>query len=140
MELEKMELFEFRRIALLLHRRNKRYFHAVEVAKTNELYNDAIEAAAESKDPELAEGLLRHFCELKRADCFAATLYLCYDLLPQHVAMELAWLHGMTDAAMPFLIQAAQDLNERVSTLEKTVNEAKKQVQEPALLQRRPPR
>ena len=68
--------------------------------------------------------------QLKRADCFAACLYLCFDLVPQHVAMELAWLHGMTDAAMPFLIQSAQSLNERVATLERTVNEAKKQAAE----------
>jgi clathrin heavy chain len=129
-QLEKMELFEFRRIALLLHRRNKRYFHAIEVAKQNELFTDAIEAAAESGDADLAEGLLRTFCEQKRADCFAACLYLCYDLVPQHVAMELAWLHGMTDAAMPFLIQSSQSLNERVATLERTVNEAKKQAAE----------
>jgi clathrin heavy chain len=129
-QLEKMELFEFRRIALLLHRRNKRYFHAIEVAKANELYSDAIEAAAESGDADLASKLLQFFCEQKRSDCFAACLYLCYDLVPQHVALELSWLHGMTDAAMPFLIQAAQDLNERVAHLEKTVSEAKKQVQE----------
>jgi clathrin heavy chain len=129
-KLEKMEMFEFRRIALLLHRRNKRYFHAIEVAKNNELFSDAIEAAAESRDTELVEKLLRHFCANKRADCFSACLYQCYDLVPQHVAMELAWVNGMTDAAMPFLIQAAQEMNERVAHLEKTVNEAKKQVQE----------
>ncbi|PWU91330.1 putative clathrin heavy chain [Trypanosoma cruzi] len=32
-ELEKMELFEFRKIALFLHRRNKRFTHAVAVAE-----------------------------------------------------------------------------------------------------------
>jgi clathrin heavy chain len=128
--LETMELFEFRRIALMLHRRNKRYFHAVEVAKQNDLYTDAIEAASESKDTQLVESLLLHFCELKRADCFSACLYLCYDFVQPHVVLELAWLHDMQDAAMPFVIQSTQELHERVAGLQKTMGEAKKQAQE----------
>ena len=129
-QLEKMPLFEFRRIALLLHRRNKRYFHAIETAKKNELWGDAIEAAAESGEAELVRNLLEFFCKEKRADCFAATLYMCYDFVPNHVGMELSWMYGMQDAAMPFLIQSSLELHERVASLEKTMTEAKKQVQE----------
>jgi clathrin heavy chain len=131
--LEKLELFEFRKIALLLHRRNKRFGHAVEVAKANNLFQEAIDAAAESRDAELAEKLLRWFVvDKKRADCLAACLYVCYDLVPQHVVLELAWQYGMLDAAMPYLVQSSQELTERVSAIEKAMQDAQKHAKEAA--------
>lgn len=132
-QLEQLELFEFRKIALALHRRNKRFSHAVEVAKNNDLFGEATESAAESHDPELAQSLLTWFvAEKKRPDCFVTCLYQCYDLIPPHFAMELGWRHGMMDAVMPFMIQSMSEMGERVASLERAMSDAQKQAKEAA--------
>lgn len=40
-----------------------------------------------------------------KKECFAACLYTCYDLIRADVAVELAWMHGMMDFAVPYLMQ-----------------------------------
>lgn len=131
--LEQLPLFEFRKIALTLHRRNKRFSHAIEVAKANNLFSEAIESAAESKDHELAEKLLVWFvAEKKRPDCFIACLYQCYDLVTPAFAMELGWRYGMMNAVMPFMIQSMTEMQERISSLEKAMSDAQKQAKEQA--------
>ena len=40
-----------------------------------------METVAASKDPAVAEDLLKFFVEEKRPDCFAACLFNCYDLI-----------------------------------------------------------
>lgn len=125
-QLEKLAPFEFRRIALALHRRNKRYFHAIEVAKANALYSEAIESAAEGRDKELVKNLAVWFCERRQPDCLAALLYGCYDLVDNYNVMEWAWLYGMDEAVKPYLIQHAQETQERLATLERGHQEAQK--------------
>ena len=66
------------------------------------MYKDAIDTAAESRDGELVEDLLRFFVSVKDKACFAATLYTTYDLVKPDVAIELAWRNGYTDFAMPY--------------------------------------
>ena len=82
------------------------------------MFKDAMIIAAESRDAELAESLLKWFIELKRHECFSAALYTCYDLLRPDVVMELSWKHGMNDFAMPFFIQTMREMTERVDKLE----------------------
>lgn len=53
--------------------------------------------AAESRDAELAEKLLHSFLEEGKRECFAASLFTCYDLLPPDVVLELAWRHNLVD-------------------------------------------
>eukprot|EP00796_Vickermania_ingenoplastis_P005063 gene5063-3650_t len=120
--LEKMERMEFRKIALLLHRRNKRFAHAIKVAKENELFDTAIETAAESKDGELVEQLLEFFVR-DYPDCFGACLYACYDLVTPANVMQKAWMNGRTDIAMPFMIQVMQDYQEKVDRMEHFIME-----------------
>lgn len=103
--LETHELLEFRRIAAYLYKKNLKWRKAVELAKQDKLYKDAMETAAQSTDPELAEQLLRFFVAEGENQCFAAMLYACYDLIKPDVAMELAWMNGLTQLAMPFMIQ-----------------------------------
>ena len=67
------------------------------------MYKDAIDTAAESKDIELVEELLRFFVSVKDKSCFAATLHTAYDLVKPDVAIELAWRNGYTDFAMPYV-------------------------------------
>ena len=68
-----------------------------------------METASESRDAELAEELLQYFIEIDRKDCFAAALYICYDMLRPDVVLELAWRHNLQDFSMPFLIQLMRE-------------------------------
>ena len=116
--LEKHELVSMRRIASYLYKNNNRWEQAVSICKKDFLFKDSMIIAAESRDAELAESLLKWFIELKRHECFSAALYTCYDLLRPDVVMELSWKHGMNDFAMPFFIQTMREMTERVDKLE----------------------
>lgn len=65
--------------------------------------------ACDSRNTEIAEGLIAWFLEIDRSDCFAACLYSCYDLLRPDVILELAWRHNLMDFAMPYLIQVLRE-------------------------------
>jgi len=127
-KIEKSELLEFRRISALLYKQNKRWKQSVELSKQDKVYKDAIDTASASADPELVRELLDFF--LTSADggadgeCFAATLFTCYDLVDADVVMELAWRNKLTDFAMPYMIQHTRDLNARVCALESKLTTA----------------
>nr|CAG4643692.1 EOG090X0064 [Lepidurus arcticus] len=121
-KLEKHELIEFRRIAAYLYKGNNRWKQSVELCKKDRLYKDAMEYAAESKQPEVAEELLQFFLEQSNFDCFAAALYQCYDLLQPDVILELAWRHGIMDRAMPYLVQVVREMSTRLERLETSEN------------------
>ena len=53
---------------------------------------DAMETAAQSGDPEIAEELLRFYVEQEERECFAAALFTCYDLIRPDVALEVSLL------------------------------------------------
>ena len=116
-KLEKHELIEFRRTAALLYKKNLRWRKAVDLAKTDKLYKDAMETTAQSGEPELAEELLKYFIENGLKECFAASLYTCYELLKADVVLELSWTHGLTDFAMPYLIQVVREYTGKVDGL-----------------------
>jgi clathrin heavy chain len=102
-KVEKHELLEFRRISAYIYKRNKRYAQSIQLSKADKMFKDAIDTVAESQDSDLAEQLLRFFVGVKDRSCFAACLYTCYDLIKPDVAIELAWRHGYTDFAMPYM-------------------------------------
>ena len=54
---------------------NNRWKQSVELCKKDNLFKDAMEYAAESKNAEVAEELLAYFLEKKAYDCFAACLF-----------------------------------------------------------------
>ena len=112
--LEKHELIEFRRIAAYLYKGNNRWKQSVELCKTDNLFKDAMEYAAESKNAEVAEELLAYFLDKKAYDCFAACLFQCYDLLHPDVILELAWKNNIMDFAMPYLIQVMREYTTKV--------------------------
>jgi len=124
--LEKHNLLEFKRIAALLYRRNARWAQSVELSKTDKLYKDAIETAAESKKQDVAEGLLDFFVKQSLKECFAACLYTCYDVISPDVALELAWKNKILDFAFPFLIQVFREYVGKVDTLYKEFEKKKK--------------
>ncbi|XP_045391143.1 clathrin heavy chain 2 isoform X2 [Lemur catta] len=116
--LEKHQLMEFRRIAAYLYKRSNRWAQSVELCKKDHLYQDAMQHAAESRDAELAEKLLQWFLEEGRRECFAASLFTCYDLLHPDVVLELAWRHDLVDFAMPYFIQVTREYLSKVDKLD----------------------
>lgn len=80
-DLENHELLECRRISALLFRKNKRYKKSIQISQKDELYKDAMETVAESKDPALAEDLMRFIIEKEDKELFAAMLFTCYELI-----------------------------------------------------------
>jgi clathrin heavy chain len=114
---ESHELIEFRRVASHLYKRNLRWRQSVEMSKRDKLYKDAMETAAQSKDDALAGELLEFFVQGGHKECFAGCLYHCYDLIRPDKALEMAWMNGMTDFAMPYLIQSLRDYASKVDSL-----------------------
>lgn len=102
-KIEKHELLEFRRISSYLYKKNKRWNQSVALSKLDKMYKDAIDTAAESADSDIAEDLVRFFVSVHDTACFTAALYTCYDLVRPDTVLELAWRHGYTDFAMPFM-------------------------------------
>lgn len=118
LRLEKHELLEFRRIAAYLYKRNNRWQQSVELCKKDNLYKDAMEYAAESRDTELVEELANWFLKKGRHDCYAACLYTCYDLMRPDVVLEQSWRNGIQDFAMPYFIQTFREMTLRIESLE----------------------
>lgn len=118
--IEKHELLELRRIAALVYKRNKRFEQSINLSKSDNMYQDAIETAAESADGKLAEDLLRFFVSDDEVDkeCFCACLYTCYDLIRPDVALELAWRHRVMDFAMPYIVQYVREVHDKLAELD----------------------
>lgn len=117
-KVEKHELLEFRRVAAYIYKKEKRFQRSVELSKEDRMYKDAIDTAAESKDSDICEELLRFFVANKDKACFTATLYSCYDLVRPDVAVELAWRNGYTDFAMPYIIQYMRHTHEKIEKID----------------------
>jgi clathrin heavy chain len=122
--LETHELLEMRRIAVFLFKRNKRYKQAMDLSKNDKMYSDAMQTARESESQEFVEQLLRYFVESGDQECFAACLYVCYDLVQPDVVLELAWRANMMDFCMPYLIQVVKEYTGRVDALDKKTTQA----------------
>jgi len=116
--LEKHELLEMRRISAHLYKRNGKFAQSVDLSKKDRIYKDAIEAASASKDAEVTETLLRFFVAEHQNECFAATLFTCYDFVRADLALELAWRNGIMDFAMPFFIQYTKEITSKVEAMD----------------------
>jgi clathrin heavy chain len=116
--LEKHELLEFRRISAYLFKKNDRFEESIGLSKKDKLFKDAMETAAESKNRDLAESLLKFFVENDDSSCFVACMFTCYDLIRPDVVMELAWKHKLADVAMPYMIQVIREYTQKVDVLE----------------------
>lgn len=115
--LEHHPLLEFRRISAYLNKMNKKWKPSIELSKRDQLWKDAMETTAESKDQELAENLLRFFVEEGRKECFAACLFTCYELIRPDVVLELAWRHDLMNFAMPYLIQSLREYDVKMGQI-----------------------
>jgi hypothetical protein len=77
--------------------------------------------AAVSASTEIAEELLSYFVDIGNKECFAALLYICFDLLRSDVVEELSWQHGLNDFYMPYKIQVQRSLVDKVSYISNIV-------------------
>eukprot|EP00161_Ancyromonas_sigmoides_P018408 TRINITY_DN5085_c0_g2_i9.p1 TRINITY_DN5085_c0_g2~~TRINITY_DN5085_c0_g2_i9.p1 ORF type:complete len:1656 (-),score=901.77 TRINITY_DN5085_c0_g2_i9:282-5249(-) len=111
------ELLEFRRVAAYIYKRNGRQADSVALSKRDKLYRDAMETARESADRAVCEDLLRFFVAEGLTDAFAACAYECYEFISPDVVVELAWRHGITDVAMPYIVQFVKDISGQVAAL-----------------------
>jgi clathrin heavy chain len=124
--LEKHEILEFRRIASHLFKKNKRWAQSIALSKQDNLHKDVIETARDSKDSEIAEGVLKYFIELGSHESFAATLYICYDLVRPDAVLELAWRYRVSEHAMPYIIQIVKEYTQKIDNLDKIEKERAK--------------
>ncbi|CED83796.1 clathrin heavy chain [Phaffia rhodozyma] len=123
--LEEHELLEFRRLAVLLYNKNKKWEESISLSKRDKLFKDAILTAAESGEGEVAEEVLTYFVDIGNKECFAATLYLCYNLLRPDVVQELSWVNGLNDFYFPYQLQAARDQATSISKLKAEIEALK---------------
>jgi clathrin heavy chain len=70
--------------------------------------------AATSNSEEVAEDLLSYFVDIGNKECFAALLYICFDLLRADLVEELSWQHALNDFYMPYKIQKTRSVAEKV--------------------------
>lgn len=131
--LERHELLEFRRLAAHLYKvpclstlgresklifmvlqKNKRWEESISLSKQDKLYKDAMVTASVSASTEVAEELISYFVDIGNKECFAALLFICFDLLRSDVVEELSWQHGLNDFYMPYKIQSQRSLVEKV--------------------------
>eukprot|EP01091_Cochliopodium_minus_P018741 TRINITY_DN767_c0_g3_i2.p1 TRINITY_DN767_c0_g3~~TRINITY_DN767_c0_g3_i2.p1 ORF type:complete len:1748 (-),score=554.20 TRINITY_DN767_c0_g3_i2:55-5298(-) len=126
---EKNDQIEFRRIAAYLYRKNQKFEQSIELSKADKLWKDAIDTAAESQNPELAESLLTFFVENDNQEGFASTLLTCYDIVRPDVALELAWRNNILDFVMPYLVQIIREYTHKIDSIEKSIEERNKKEQ-----------
>src|SRR6266702_1455999 len=142
--LEQHELLEFRRLAAHLYKvrflepnfcgttgisrfqKNGRWEESISLSKQDKLYKDAMVTASVSGSTEVAEELLSYFVDIGNKECFAALLYICFDLLRSDVVEELSWQHGLNDFYMPYKIKHQRSLVDKLATLEKELRERSK--------------
>ncbi|KAL1731173.1 hypothetical protein EV714DRAFT_249463 [Schizophyllum commune] len=128
--LENHDLLEFRRLAAHLYKKNSRWEESISLSKHDKLYKDAIVTASVSASTEVAEELMSYFVDIGNKECFAAMLFVCFDLIREDVVEELSWRFGLADFEMPYKIQLKRTMTEKIKQLEKEVKErAKKEVQ-----------
>jgi clathrin heavy chain len=125
-QLENHTLIDCRRISALLYRKNQKYKKSIQVSIKDEMFKDAMETVAESKDTQLAEDLMRAINDKNDRELFGAMLYTCYELIKPDVAMEIAWRNNMMEFVMPYMIQFMRDLSSRVDNVHKITESNKK--------------
>jgi len=116
-QLENHPSLEFRRISAYLFKVGKKWERAMAISKKDNLWSDTMETTADSGSPDMAEELLTFFVKEDKKECFAACLYICFELIRPDVVLELAWRHGLMDYAMPFMIQSFRDFDTQIKQL-----------------------
>ncbi|KAH8519947.1 hypothetical protein H0E87_001406 [Populus deltoides] len=127
-KIEKHELLEMRRVAAYIYKKAGRWKQSIALSKKDNLYKDCMETCSQSGERELSEELLVYFIEQGKKECFAACLFVCYDMIRPDVALELAWMNNMIDFAFPYLLQFIREYTSKVDELIKEKLEALSEV------------
>jgi len=123
--LEKNELIYFRQIAAHIFAKHKKWNKSISLSKEDKLWKDAIRTAAQSGKPVVAEDLLRYFVDIGNKECYVATLYACYELLPPDVVDEVSWRFNLKDYTMPYFINQKREESDRIKKLQEEVEKVK---------------
>jgi clathrin heavy chain len=121
---------EFRRISILIYRKNNKFADSIKICLDEGLYMDAVETAAESNDRKIVEALLKKFAKDKRGEWFTICCYYCYNQLRPDVVMELAWTYDLKDFGMPFFIQLFSDISTNIESVQKKHEERERKEEE----------
>lgn len=121
--LETHDLIFFKKIAALLYRRNKKWAKCLTILKNEKLWKDAIETAAISQDPKVAEDLLSYFVETGNKEAFVALLYSAYHLIQYDVVLELSWLNSLDDYIKPYEISIKKEQQTNIQKLSEQLAE-----------------
>merc|ERR1711933_306237 len=97
-------------------------FDQIALSTQDNLWQDAMETAAQSQDSKLAEELLRFFVENIEKNscpksCFAACLFTCFELTRPDVVLELSWRYGLIEYCMPYMVQTFRTFNNKLDSL-----------------------
>lgn len=128
--IEGLDNTEFRRISMLIYRKNKKFKESIEICLAEGLYKEAIESAAESKDQKIVEALLSKFAKDGKGQWFTICCYYCYEQLRPDVVMELAWVYDLKDFGMPFFIQLFSDISTNLENVKKKHEERERKEEE----------
>lgn len=112
---------DIRRLAARLYTMHGAWRQAMDLLIQEALFVEATRTAAASRDPAMAELLLRHFVAIADGPLFVGCLYACYDLLRPDLVLELAWSAGWTDLAMPYFCQTLRQQHDKLTKLEAVV-------------------
>ena len=123
---EKHSLLEFRRIAALLYRKNQRWDQSLKLSKTDNQHKDCCDTALESRNPQLINDILFYFRDNDIPEGFIACTYTAFEIIRPETIMEVAWMKGWQDFAMPYYIQLSRDMHNRLSYLEKKISDKEK--------------
>ncbi|CAO1618767.1 unnamed protein product [Sympodiomycopsis kandeliae] len=121
--LQNHDLLEFRRLSAHLYKKAERWNESISISKSEQLFQDAIRTAADSKQGEVAEELLSYWVSIGHKECITATLYACFDSLSPDYIEELSWRHGLQDFVTPYKIQVQKTQSDKIKALEKMVKE-----------------
>jgi len=108
----------FRRIAVQLLIKVRRWKHAMALAKQDAGWQDAMQVAHHSQSVEMAEHLLEYFAEKQDQQAFAKCLETCYDYVRPETALHLAWSKKWWDLAVPYFARYLRQSSERMAALE----------------------
>ena len=135
---ESHELIEFRRISSYIYQRNARWQQAIELSKRDGLTEGRHGSRREERRRRASStNSSTSFIDQGNKECFASpALCTCYDLLKPDEVMQKAWLKGLSDWVMPYMIQVMRDMNGKLEILmkdkaernEEKVNEEKERV------------
>lgn len=76
--------------------------------------------------------LLRFLVQNNEREFFTVCLYTCYEHIRPDTVVELSWVYGLHDFAMPFFVQMTRDLSSRVDTVHKKTEEREKKEEKQA--------